>query len=405
MSSEKMHILKMLEDGKINADEASRLLQGVDMAPARVSNYSNTYTGGSQRTNGQPVGIGGKTGLDDFAADLRRKFGTPARDIEPKIQRFVGSVAEKTADVTDRISKNINESTQTKQGDASPALRTIKQERRPSASPSASGGASQRNFELKVDPGYNELNLKAHNGDISITGYNGDKLTVKIFAKESRAGANARLELMRLGNRYCLNYNESDFKTISIDALVPDKLFSNMVVGASNGQTNVANIATEYFTADSSNGVSVFRGIHAKNIKISTSNGRLNLDEISAKNASIEGSSGAVVANYLDAANLHLLSSNAGITMSVGDFRQGNDYTWIIETSNGKVSLNVPSSPRNGYHIKASTSLGNVRIGLPTLKFLSNMSNYIEAVSTGYDSAAVKVQVSVETSNEELCIN
>ena len=409
MSSEKMQILKMLEDGKINADEASRLLQsagaGRNNEPVRASSYDSgnndtrskgyAQTGNSQYGNAPSSRPGSSAGFDDFAADLRRKFETLAKDMEPKIQRFVGTVAEKTADVANRVSKNINS--------ADPHTSGVQQPKSTTAAGAGTSGAPRRNFELKVEPGYNELNLIAHNGDISITGYNGDKLTVNVYAKESRAGA--RVELMRLGSRYCLNYNESDFKTISIEALVPEKLFSSIVVGATNGQTNVVNTTSEYFTAQSVGGTSTFRGIRAENIRIDTGNGRLSLDEISAKNAHIEGSNGAVIANYLDAANLRLFTSNAEITMNVGDFRQGADYTWIIESSNARVSMNIPSAPRNGYHIKAATSLGNVRLGLPSLRYISNLSNCAEAISTGYDSAAVRINISVETSNAELSIN
>ena len=435
MSSEKMHILKMLEEGKINSDEAARLLQSVGTGrstePQQTQSYnaghttnsshmpnqnsgsygrqsggyaqSDSYTqsGNSQYGNGRSSGAGTSTGFDDFATDLRRKFEVLAKDMEPKIQRFVGTVAEKTADVADRISKNINEPEPYRSTPRTSGAQP--QPSRPAPAATHTSGISPRSFELRVEPGYNELNLKAHNGDISITGYNGDKITVNIYAKEACAGA--RLELMRLGSRYCLNYNESDFKTVSVEALVPDKLFSTIVVGTSNGLTNVSNITTEYFTAQSNNGGAAFRNIHAENIRIETSNGRLGLDDISAKNAHIEGSSGAVDANYLDAANLRLLSSNAGITLNAGDFRQGTDYTWIIESSNGRVALNVPSSPRNGYHIKAATSLGNVRFGLPALNYLSNTPNSAEAVSAGYDSTAVRVKISAETSNGELSIN
>jgi hypothetical protein len=405
MSGEKMQILKMLESGKISADEAARLLQTVDSGGAAPQTRSSPpRSDGSQQSNqsqrgNQPREIGGSTGLDDFAIDLRRKFETLAKDMEPKLQRLVGTVAEKTADVADRISKNISDA----EARTHHAPSTGNAQHRHAAPALLKSGAMPRDFDLKVEPGYNELNMVALNGDLSVTGYNGDKLTVKVCAKESRAGA--RLELLRLGSRYFLSYDEGDFKTLSVDALVPEKLFASLVVGASGGRTGVANITTEHFTVQSCNGAAAFRGIRAENIKIETSNGRLTLDEISAKNANIEGSGGAIDANYLDAANLRLFAANGGLTLNAGDFRQGADYTWVIEASNGKVALNVPLSPQNGYHIKASTSLGKVRLGLPALNYLSNAPNSVEAVSAGYDNAAVRVRISAETSNAELSVN
>lgn len=413
MSNEKMQILKMLEEGKISADEASRLLQSVGTdspsyeSPA--SNSQNRAPAGS--SSGSSVGRS-FSGFEDFAGDLGRKFETLAKDMEPKIQKFVGVVAEKTADMADKISRNIND-VESKAPAARPAPSPSQPGRSPAptagpspapASPSpATASGAPRNFELKVDAGYNELSLTAFNGDISVNGYNGDKITVRVYAKERRSGA--RLELMRLGSRYYLSYDEDDFKSVSIDALVPERMFNSVVLGATGGRTEVTNISAEYFTIQSSNGALTLRQIRSDNIKADTSNGKISLENISAQNAHIEGGGGTIDANYLDIANMHLITSNGAIAMNAADLRQASDYTWIIESSNGKIALNVPSSPRIGYHVRANTSLGNVRLGLPGLNYAVNTPNSVEARSAGYDSAACRVKISVETSNAGLSIN
>jgi len=45
MSDEKMMILKMLEDGKISADEAAKLLSTIDESPSKKKKHAHTSSG------------------------------------------------------------------------------------------------------------------------------------------------------------------------------------------------------------------------------------------------------------------------------------------------------------------------------------------------------------------------
>jgi len=173
MPNEKLVILKMLEDGKISASEAGRLLEaaGADdtagdgqppraayqaprrpAPPAGTAPYAGNGPGGSYTGAPRPAGS-----YDSFAGDLSRRFDAFARDLEPKLQKFSEAVVEKTADFADRLSKSLDESMRTPP-------------RSPAPAPPQRPDGQEKRYELVVTPGYNELSLAGLNGDVFIHG-------------------------------------------------------------------------------------------------------------------------------------------------------------------------------------------------------------------------------------------
>ena len=436
MANEKMMILKMLEEGKINAEEAARLMEAasddqeraakmsVEEKRARMSNagsfedggptpvnnrrndfgrggqegsYNQNQYHGNQYSQNQHSGpsTGGNSGsqglgLDDFANDLGMKFDTFAKDMEPRLQKLAETVAEKTANMAEAISKSLNSPSGGYRGPA----------------PSFSGNVKnsfEKNFELKVEAGYCELNLSGLNGDIMVNGYNGDKITAKVYYRPKVHGAS--IELMKLGDKYYLNYDEDAFEFVAIDAYVPESLFKDIKLETVNGSAYVSTIAAEYFTINAINSRTELKNIHARNIKADCGNGPVTLLNITGENASIELFNGNINATSLDISNLKLSSSNGPVNINIDYFKLYNNYTWVLDASNGKFVMNLPSAHDLGYHIKAQTSLNNVKLGLSGMNHIINNSNIVEAQSTDFDNAQRKVKIKAETSNAPLVIN
>ena len=403
MPNEKLMILKMLEEGKINAKEAGRLLEAASREESGGSyqspgnshqepprqpssgSYSSgpSYTGTSN--NRSYEGYSRPTGsYESFAGDLSRKFDAFARDLEPKLQRFSETVVERTADIADKISRNIESSMRT----APTAPRSDGQEKR---------------FELFVDPGYNELSIGGLNGDVLIHGYNGDKISAVVFCRPKRI--NAALSLMRLGNKYFLNYDDDDFDKVSVDAYIPESMFNVASISTINGILDVSTLSADNISLSNSNGNTKVQSISADFLKTECNNGKLNISLVKARNARVENFNGAIDVLDLDSANLKLTSVNGGIIVNMSQFMAFSDYMWDIESSNGKMTLNLPTYPDLGYHVKAHASLGQIRIGLTNLNYLSNSSSLTEAKSISFNSCSKKVKLALETSNATLQIN
>jgi polyhydroxyalkanoate synthesis regulator phasin len=99
MQNERLQVLKMVEDGKITVDEATKLLESL-----HVTNQA------------APSGPGFEEKFKDFACDMKEfakdvtcKINEMTKKAEPKIKEFTKTVAAKTANLADNISQSLNE--------------------------------------------------------------------------------------------------------------------------------------------------------------------------------------------------------------------------------------------------------------------------------------------------------
>ena len=402
MASEKMMILNMLQKGKITAEEASKLLSTVDegdkkaTAPPppgdipisnngpRAGRETRSHTGGSNI---------------DFD-ELGRKFAAFAKDLEPKIHKVTEVVAEKTVELASKFSESFETSTAALPPKPTGQKTASAAKPRPTSNPS---GVIEKQVELLIDDGYNELSLDCMNGDVSIKGYNGDKISAYIRYKTIRS--NAPIELMKLGGKYYLNYEEDDFQMVAIDAYVPSNKFKIVNISGMNGNMDVSGLNCEQIKVLNSNGQTKMVDLTAESIKSESGNGRLTVANIAAPIAIIEHFNGIVEAGNIDAEKLNLTNFNGSISMSISAFERFSEYLWSVETSNAKLTMNVPSMSNLGYHILAHVTLGNIRAGLTGLEFAVNDPTAIDARTADFDSKSKKVRLSLETSNAALTVN
>jgi len=368
--NEKMMILDMLQKGKITAEEASKLLSTVEDAPASAPGMDSAPLPNSNRP-APPPSSGSGIDFDE----LGRKFASFAKDLEPKIQKATEVVAEKTVFYADKLARGLE----------SAGASVAASGHRNTATPSPSGAdGTEKQVELIVDDGYNELSLGALNGLVHIKGYNGDKISARIRYKSKLR--NPSIELMKLGSKYYLSYEEDNFEFVAIDAYVPSHKFKVINITGMNGQVDIS-------------------GLSADSIKCESGNGRLAIKNITANTVVFDHYNGAVEAGEIDAEKLSLTNFNGPISLYTSAFAQFNEYLWNVETSNAKLTLNVPTLPNLGYHVRAHDTLGSIRVGLTGLEFITNDPGFVEAQTGGFSDCTKKVRLSLETSNAQLTVN
>ena len=414
---EKLKILKMLENGQITADEAARLLQSVDSGgPAPTGSVPPPVPpvppppppkyDGYASNNGRPHSghHAGPTTMED----LGRKFESFARDMAPKVQKFAESAVGAIVGVTDKVSDAFTSggaggASHGHGGHPAPGGQTG----RPAAPPrpaATTAGMAVINIEQLVEAGtHNELSLSGLNGEVRIKGYNGDKITASLTYKAKRPGA--PIELVKLGGKYFLNYETDDFHQISIDAYVPERAFGIIKVDGINCKVDCSSLSAGDMRICNENGTLNISGLSANNIIAENGNGRFSVSNIAATTASLENLNGPVEATEVDVANLKLNNYNSPVSIIMSGFNRHNDYLWNVETGNAKLSMNMPSLPNLGYHIKAHAAMGEIRLGLTGLQFLINEPSLVEARSVSYDHAAKKLKLAAETSNAPLTIS
>jgi len=415
--NEKMLILKMLEEGKITAAEAARLLDSSDggvvspqptttpQPPPPKPSYSHPApetrpADAPDRRQVPPRSAHapspGPGVVEDFTSDLSRRFEKFARDVEPKLYKFTEAVAEKTANVADRISKSLNYDSSEPGRPANPSPEA------PYAKKSFSN-MEERMFESYVTPGYNELSLSGLNGDVLIKGYNGDKISARIYYKAKRPGA--KIEIMKLGSKYFLNYEEDEFEKVAIDAFVPETMFNSVYIQTINGQLSVSTLKAESCVLSNANAATEIKDLETSDLSVECTNGLLKLENISGNSAKIENFNSNIQAAGVDISNMELIAQNGSVVMNNASYDRHSDYIWAVEASNGKLTLNLPSSRDTGYHIKAHTTLSVIKIGLTGLSYIFNEPSFAEAKSSLYDVSAKKIRLSLESSNAPIVVN
>ena len=412
MNNEKMMILKMLEERKITADEAARLLSaaensgGAKPAPdfsAIAPKPSRSYSDGPQPNRPSGHSSAHKPGEPSMVDDISRKFGAFVKDMEPKVKKGIGIAVEKTASAADSLSKSLSSSKPAHSGYA-PQQSAYPAAPKPPARPSAPAGKGiEESIEIHVAHAGAQLNLAGLNGQVLVKGYNGDKISAKIFTVAKRAGA--KIQLATLGNKYYLSYDENDFERVCIDAFVPETMFDFVHVSTINGDVRVATISCNSIKIENLNGSTETSQIKADNITIEQNNGKLAMDGLNARAIHAENFNGAISASAIDASKLVMTTFNGAVDMQIAQFASFDHYDWKIETGNEKLNLALPSYVSLGYHVKAHAALNTVKLGLVGMDYIRNDKSMIEAKSINYNDATKKVDLVLETSNAPLVVN
>ncbi len=383
MDDERMMILKMLEQGKITAEDATRLLDGIGAggkSPKRATKEEHA------RSN-DPSEKG--FDFEALGASFIKKMDSLSRDFEPTLKKVTEVVVEKTATITEKIADALTSATtSTSTASSTPSSST---------STASSGASSALVLEETIKTTGNDMQMMGLNGYVSLKGYNGETLTVKILYKAKKSGAT--IKLVNLGNRYFVDYNENDFASVCLDILFPNKLFCSITAQTNNGKLSIETATCDSMKLSNLNNEIELKKITATNLEVEGNNGTLFLTELNAQNANIENINGNVMAHNLEISKMRLMTLSGDINLTMAGYQHYNNYLWSIESSNAAIKLNLPSTDAVAYNIHAHTALDSVAVRLSNLNYKTNDRHSVEAKSFHYDGAAKKVKLSVETSS------
>ena len=114
MKEERLAILNMLNEGKINADEAVRLLDTLAKGggPEQKKNKANRHYAHVEFDEGEMEERFKKfaQAAENFSREFGEKVSGTFKDFEPKFKKTAKTVMEKTASVVDDLAKALNES-------------------------------------------------------------------------------------------------------------------------------------------------------------------------------------------------------------------------------------------------------------------------------------------------------
>jgi len=104
MKQERLKVLSLLEEGKITADEAAKLLEKLAQAD------SHHFISDDKAEQFEESLHRFAKNAECFAKDLGQKAATAYKDVEPKLKKASQTVLEKTAALVDEIAHSLHES-------------------------------------------------------------------------------------------------------------------------------------------------------------------------------------------------------------------------------------------------------------------------------------------------------
>ena len=105
MKQERLKILAMLEEGKINADEAAMLLDKLNQAAESNHHFISDDTAEHVEETLHKFA----KSAEHFAREFCSKAASAYKDVEPKLKKASQTVLEKTAVVVDEIACSLHE--------------------------------------------------------------------------------------------------------------------------------------------------------------------------------------------------------------------------------------------------------------------------------------------------------
>jgi len=96
MQEERLQVLKMVDEGKITVDEATKLLDALKLAGGPQANLDEKFNAFAKDTK-------------EFFKEMGAKINEMYKEAEPKIKEATKTVVSKTANLADNISQSLNE--------------------------------------------------------------------------------------------------------------------------------------------------------------------------------------------------------------------------------------------------------------------------------------------------------
>ncbi|WP_313755914.1 DUF4097 family beta strand repeat-containing protein [Tissierella sp.] len=402
MKEEKMMILSMLEEGKITAEDAIKLMEALeDMETPKNHNKSKeeTYDDSQEEKSSKPI------------------FNT-LEDIGSDISNVLSNMFDGLKDVGNSFIFRNNYETIT----------------------------TDLNLDIS-DMNLPKLDLKTVNGSILLKPTINDNLFIKVtcqYKKGLFSPDEPYFDFSANENIITFNPKYNSNISIKLDVSLPRKHYDEIILNSSNGKIDIQELNTDILKCITTNSSINIVKLNSKEIDLTTKNGKIECKDISSNiiksfttNSSIfltdlrsleieaKTANGKIVVSDIDAQKIilktsnalietedincdmiHLTTSNGKIICNDIDMNRAKEVR--LMTSNGSISSKVYGTNRDSY-FDLETSMGNISLEIPNLVYkINNQANLgfkkIVAHSIYFDEDKENIKFIVSTSNGSINI-
>lgn len=391
---EKMMILKMLQDGKITAEEAQKLLEAVDK---NTNSFESDFRKGErkfeekmqnlqQKANKVAEKLGSKlnSSAEKFNSNPE-KFGD---DFAKRMEGFGNDIADSAVKFTDKLVNYMG------------------------------------NF---IDIGNDKYQYKknfiftmAGNTDIKVDACNFAVIVSPTEEKDFLVNlyVNTSIPNLAIDEYFKAEQNNTGLSLKTqfpsrtwgkIEIMVPQHL-NNLNIITTNGKCELNNISANDIESNTSNGKIGLYNCQSKTIAAVTSNGKIVASSTASAFADFSTSNGKIEIEACKFDKLDAKTSNGSIILDGINKMAASEGNYSLSTSNGKIVIELENSEVLGCMIDASTSLGSITIDLPQLNYFVDkksltMQSTAQIKSTNFDNLPDKIFINAHTSNSSIVID
>lgn len=349
MKEERMMILSMLQEGKINSEEAVKLLEALEETEP-YKDEKDTFidmdkTKEKMEEIGEVVKKQGKK-VEDIGVDLGNKIAKAFSNI--KIDKGFGSIVGKTENINTKIQKDIS------------------------------------HLEKPI------IDIKAVNGEIILENWDEEYLSMEISYryKEGLLQEDEEFyDFYEIDNKIVFSPKNSGSLSIDLKVYLPNIPYGEIQLNSSNGRLKIDDLIANSFILNTSNGSIIVENIETKEVYANTKNGRIVLDNISSE-------------------KIELNTSNARIILSDIDLDETNYIK--LSTSNGSIDVELDKINKEIY-LDLETSISSIDLEIPNLVYKTNKQpslgkKNVVAHSVNYNEEEEHLKLLASTSNGSIKI-
>lgn len=363
MNNEKMKILKLLEEGKITATEAAKLIESLTNATPNFNTNSNIHTKDSK--------------IEETFSKVGSKLNDFIKDVTPIAKKYSKIALEKTSDLADKVSHSLNNA-------SNQIVNKVKLEK----------------FILEEN---SNLSITSLNGAINLKGYNGDSLTLNISYKSKIK--NPYIELSKSDNFYKLEYNRELFDYLEIQGYLPYSKFKDIEITNMNASVELYNIDTSSLKVTNQNSPITLSDLVTNTLEAKNSNSLIQISNIkSNQKLSVDNSNSPCNISNIDSKEVQVETSNANIILNNMLFNNHSDYNIKLNTSNATINIDIPQDNTVDFNIKGTSTLGTINVHGIGLTETVTDKFYKEYKSINGENKIKKANIILETTNGSITV-
>lgn len=445
IETERILILRMIESGKITAEEGAKLLEALDRPGGGIRDRSRPEAGAAESGGfgrRERSGWEGRRRADTLGSRLRAEVNEAIRNFKEEL-----AAGEAVQEAAERLQRRVREFTEKDV----PRLAAEAENWARKAGSDLNAWLDRLDFDFdwlgdafhwgwpgprrpveemvegELPPGDDPIAVEAASmhGRVTVQAWEGPGYRVFLegSAAEGRSPAGGRwLQVDADGGALRIGVPEGAERHVRAQLTVelPVGRTYRLAVRSVHGRVELKGLRCDAVEAktthgrvraealkarsaefETKNGSIVLRGVEAdESIYAASKNGRVELKDVrAARRVEAESKNGRIEAEA-GAPELALTTRNGSILLDApAELLPEGDAHWALETKNGEVAVRLPERPDVGVRVSGRAGHGRLRVGHRRVEASRSGPGEIEAATPGFESCERRIHLDLETHN------